>query len=103
MTVGNPGRAAQARFLPDYERALRIRSAFFSFQATKPVAAQVSLDVTVLTDTARCRSYQPTPKEISTMKRSRMSRRSSRRSFSRDSGIHPLNNNSGPMRGGIRL
>lgn len=37
------------------------------------------------------------------MKRSRMSRRGSRKSFSRNSGTHSKNFRAGPMRGGIRL
>lgn len=36
-------------------------------------------------------------------RRSRMSRRSSRKNFTRHSGIHRKNHNFNPSRGGIRL
>lgn len=37
------------------------------------------------------------------VKRMRMSRGGSRRNFSRNSGVHPMNMMGTPMRGGIRL
>ncbi|WNK14617.1 MAG: hypothetical protein [Microvirus sp.] len=37
------------------------------------------------------------------MKRARMSSSKSKKSFSRNSGTHPINMRGNPMRGGIRL
>ncbi len=37
------------------------------------------------------------------MKRRKMTKKKSKRDFRRKSGVHPKNNRTNPMRGGIRL
>lgn len=61
------------------------------------------LDVTVLTDTDWL-SQSNNPERKNTMaKRSKMNRKTSQANFTRNAGVHPRNNGSNPMRGGIRF